>query len=103
LSLLFFISGFAIAQTNGILQLPDSYRTPLSDMAYDNNKQWRAASEEANPWRGGNKAVEIKPRIKAEFFPEYDYNTVDDPTTRSLLQNEFELERPRTNLFRYTF
>lgn len=101
--LLFFMSTAVFAQTHGIKQLPEIYRTPLSEMVYDNNKQWRTAPEEDNPWREGKKEPEITPRIKARFFPEYDYNTVDDTTTRSLLQNEYELERPRTNIFKYTF
>ena len=101
--LLFFISAAVFSQTSGITQLPDSYRTPLSDMTYDSNKEWRTPPEEDNPWRENQKELEIKPRIKASFFPEYDYNTVDDPTTRSLFQNEYELERPRTNIFKYTF
>ena len=101
--LLFFVSTAVLAQTNGITQLPESYRTPLSDMVYDDNDQWRTEPEEDNPWREGKKELEIKPRFKAQFFPEYDYDTMDDPTTRSLLQNEYELERPRTNIFKYTF
>lgn len=72
-------------------------------MAYDNNKLWRAEEQPENPWRDDQQEITIKPRIKAKFFPAYDYETADDPTTRSLLQNEFELERPRTNIFRYTF
>ncbi len=101
--LLFFVSTAVLAQANGITQLPESYRTPLSDMVYDDNDQWRTAPEEDNPWRENNKELEIKPRFKASFFPEYDYDTMDDPTTRSLLQNEYELERPRTNIFKYSF
>ena len=101
--LLFFISTTAFAAANGIISLPETYRTPLSDMTYDDNNEWRAEAEEDNPWREGQEGVTIKPRIKTEFFPEYDYNSVDDPTTRSLFQNEYELERPRTNIFKYTF
>lgn len=100
--LLFFISTAIFAAANGITNLPESYRTPLSDMTYDNNNEWRVEAEDDNPWRDG-KEVTIKPRIKTEFFPEYDYNTVDDPTTRSLFQNEYEIDRPRTNIFKYTF
>ena len=99
---LFFISVAVFAASNGITSLPESYRTPLSDMIYDNNNEWRAEPEEDNPWRE-DKEITIKPRIKTEFFPKYDYDTVDDPTTRSLFQNEYELERPRTNIFKYTF
>ena len=100
--LLFFMSATVFAAANGIVSLPESYRTPLSDMTYDDNNEWRVEAEEDNPWREGQE-VAIKPRIKTEFFPEYDYDTVDDPTTRSLFQNEYELDRPRTNIFKYTF
>ncbi len=105
--LLFFASAVVFAQSdnlaNGITKLPDSYRTPLSDMVYDDNNQWRAEPEEEYPWREGEEEPAIKPRIKTEFFPKYDYETEEDPTTRSLFQNEYELERPRTNIFKYTF
>lgn len=100
---LVFVSALAYAASNGLIKLPDTYRTPLSDMAVDDHKQWRAEPEEDNPWREQQEELIIKPRLKTEFFPKYDYNTVDDPTTRSLFQNEFELERPRTNIFKYTF
>ena len=101
--LLFFMSATVFAAANGIVSLPESYRTPLSDMTYDDNNEWRVEAEEDNPWREDKEEVTIKPRIKTEFFPEYDYDTVDDPTTRSLFQNEYELDRPRTNIFKYTF
>jgi len=101
--LLFFVSAVVFAKANGLVKLPDSYRTPLSDMVYDHNKEWRVEPEEDNPWREGEEELIIKPRLKAEFFPEWDYDTMDDPTTRSLFQNEYELERPRTNIFKYTF
>jgi hypothetical protein len=101
--LLLFVSAISIAATNGVIQLPETYRTPLSDMVYDNNKEWRAHPEEDNPWREGEEEPIIKPRLKTEFFPEVDYDTVDDPNTRSLFQNEDEIERPRTNIFKYTF
>jgi len=84
---LFFMSATVFAAANGIVSLPESYRTPLSDMTYDDNYDWRAGAEEDNPWREGKEEVTIKPRIKTEFFPEYDYATVDDPTTKSIFQN----------------
>jgi len=106
--LLFFMSttGFAqtdSTQTDSNVQLLESYRTPLSDMAYDNNKQWRTAAAEDNPWRENKREAIIKPRIKAEFFPKLNYDNVDNLETRSFLQNKHELERPRTNIFKYTF
>ena len=101
--LLLFVSAISIAATKEAVQLPETYRTPLSDMVYDNNKEWRAHPEEDNPWRENEEEPIIKPRLKTEFFPEVDYDTVADPNTRSLFQNEDELERPRTNIFKYTF
>jgi hypothetical protein len=100
--LLVLASAAVIAQTNGMLELPESYRTPLSDMVYDEQDSWRAAPAEDNPWREGTEPM-IQPRLRTEIFPEYDYDTVEDSTQRSLFQNEYELERPRTNIFRYTF
>lgn len=100
---LLFVSTAVIAATNGVVKLPDSYRTPLSDMVFDDNKEWRAQSKEDNPWREKKDESIIKPRLKTELFPAYDYDTVDDPNSRSLFQNEYELERPRTNIFKYTF
>ena len=100
--LLLFASTVVIAQTNGMLELPESYRTPLSDMVYEEQDSWRAAPAEDNPWREGEEST-IKPRLRTELFPAYDYDTVEDTTQRSLFQNEYELEKPRTNIFRYTF
>ncbi|PCI04792.1 MAG: hypothetical protein COB77_07560 [Gammaproteobacteria bacterium] len=97
------LSAATFAQTNGISTLPDQYRTPLSDLVFDDNKQWRVTTTQDNPWRAKEKNVVLTPRFKATLFPEYDYHSVDDPTTRSLFQNENELERPRTNIFQYTF
>ncbi|MFV2004415.1 MAG: hypothetical protein ACC650_04375 [Gammaproteobacteria bacterium] len=102
--LLFFVSAAVLATANGIIQLPESYRTPLSDMVHEHHQhEWRAESDEDNPWREGEEELIIKPRIRTEFFPKWDYDTMDDPTTRSLFQNEYEIERPRTNIFKYTF
>jgi hypothetical protein len=101
--LLFSISFVVFAATNGMIKLPESYRTPLSDMVYDEHQEWRTPPEDENPWRGDEEELIINPRLKTEFFPEWDYGEVDDPTTRSLFQNEYELERPRTNIFKYTF
>jgi len=39
--LLFFTSAAAYATANGIIQLPDTYRTPLSDLVQEGNKGWR--------------------------------------------------------------
>ena len=102
-SLLLLASAVVVAQTAIHTEVPELYRTPLSEMIYEGNTDWRAVPEEDNPWRENVEETTIKPRIKAEFFPKYDYKTPEDPTTRNLFQNENELERPRTNLFKYTF
>lgn len=102
-TLLLLVSAIVIAQTDLYTEIPESYRTPLSEMIYEGHTDWRAAPEEDNPWRENEEEIAIKPRIKPEFFPKYDYKTPEDPTTRSLFQNENELEKPRTNIFKYTF
>lgn len=105
--ILFFLASAMVAahadnMVYSITDLPESYRTPLSESLYNDN-QWRTKPEEDNPWRENKEEFEIKPRIKTELFPKYDYETIDNPNMRSLIQNEYELERPRTNIYRYTF
>jgi len=92
-----------LAQSNGYTELPESYRTPLSDMIYESHTDWRAATKEDNPWREKAEEQAIKPRIKTEFFPRPDYGTTEDQTNQNLFQNEYELEKPRTNIFKYSF
>ena len=87
----------------GTVKLPEFYRTPLSEIIADENPGWRAGPEPEYKWRQGQDEVQMKPGKEARLFPEYDYETKDDPSSRSLLQNEYELDRPRTNLFRYDF
>ena len=106
--LLFFVSAAVFAQA-GIVQLPDTYRTPLSDMVYQDLKEWRAEPEEDNPWRENGEEQLIKPRIKVEFFPQYNYDSlhyrdsIEDPVSNSLFENETEIQRPVSNVFQYTF
>ena len=106
--LLFFVSAAVFAQA-GIVQLPDTYRTPLSDMVYKDLKEWRAEPEEENPWRENGEEQLIKPRIKVEFFPQYNYDSlhyrdsIEDPVSNSLFENETEIQRPVSNVFQYTF
>jgi hypothetical protein len=103
LSLLLLASAMVFAQSNGYTELSESYRTPLSEMIYEGHTDWRAAPEEDNPWRQKEEEETIKPRIKAEFFPEPDYSTTEDPSSINLFQNEYEVEKPRTNIFKYSF
>ncbi|HEB82890.1 MAG TPA: hypothetical protein ENJ11_08505 [Gammaproteobacteria bacterium] len=100
---LLLVSSLVIAQSNGLLKLPEVYRTPLSDMAVQNNPEWRGEDAEDNPWRAEEEELIIKPRIKAEFFPKYNYDSVQDPNPGSLFQNEYELDKPVSNIFKYTF
>lgn len=106
--LLFFVSAAVFAQA-GIVQLPDTYRTPLSDMVYQDLKEWRAEPEDENPWRENGEEQLIKPRIKVEFFPQYNYDSlhyrdsIEDPVSNSLFENETEIQRPVSNVFQYNF
>ena len=87
----------------GSIKLPEFYRTPLSEVIADEDMGWRDEPEPEYKWRQGEDEVHMQPSKQARLFPQYDYDTADDPSSRSLLQNEYELERPRTNLFRYDF
>ncbi len=106
--LLFFFSAAVLAQA-GIIQLPETYRTPLSDMVYEDLDEWRAEPEDENPWREGEEDLTIKPRIKAELFPQYNYDSlyyrdsIEDPLSNIMFHNETEIERPVSNVFQYTF
>lgn len=72
-------------------------------MVYDDNKEWRAEPEEANPWRENEEELILQPRLKAEFFPKYNYDSVQNPESGSLFQNANEIDKPVSNIFKYTF
>ncbi len=101
--LLFFVSTTVYAAANGIIQLPETYRTPLSDMIHDGNKDWRAEPEQDNPWRENGEELIIKPRIKVELFPSYKPDSSGNPVSNSLFQNEDEIEKPASSIFQYTW
>ena len=101
--LLFFVSAVVIAQTNSISKLPESYRTPLSDMVYEDMKDWRSEPEEENPWRESDEEPLIKPRLRVDLFPRYNYDSLQNPVSDSLFQNENEIERPVSNILEYKF
>jgi len=86
-----------------MVELPDSYRTPLSDMVYEDTKEWRSEPEEENPWRENQEEALIKPRLKVDLFPRYNYESLQNPVSNSLFQNENELERPVSNILEYSF
>ena len=101
--ILFFASAAVFASANGITHLPEFYRTPLPDMVYDNNNEWRAAPDADNPWREDKEELIVKPGINAKLFPRYNYDSVENPNPGSLFQNENELDKPVSNIFKYTF
>jgi len=111
LLLLFFVSSVVIAQASGqaggqtsdMAQLPESYRTPLSDMVYQDMKPWRSEAKEDNPWREGEKQALIEPRIKLNLLPQYNYHSLENPMSDSLFQNENEIERPVSNILQLSF
>ncbi len=101
--LIFFFSAAVYATANGIINLPETYRTPLSDIVHDDHKDWRATSETDNPWRENSEELIIKPRIKVELFPSYTPDSSGNPVSNSLFQNEDEIEKPASNIFEYTW
>jgi hypothetical protein len=99
---LLFISAIVLADDNIIF--PPAYRTPLSDMVYDDHKEWRTGPEEQNPWREKEDKILFKPRTKAEFFPQYQYDRTRGDSQSDLFYNEgTQQERPVPNIFKYTF
>ncbi|VAW51687.1 hypothetical protein MNBD_GAMMA06-1903 [hydrothermal vent metagenome] len=91
------------AQAANLVELPETYRTPLFDMVYDDLTEWRAPPKEKNPWREGEEDLVVKPRIKLEFFPQYNYDSIETPISDSLFQNEYEIEKPAANILEYSF
>lgn len=101
--ILLFVSAVVFAQGNGLSKLPESYRTPLSDMVYDEQKDWRAQPEDENPWREADEEPLIKPRLRVDLFPKYNYDSLQNPVSDSLFQNENEIERPVSNILEFKF
>ena len=99
---LLLVSAIAIADSGALLDLPDSYRTPMSDVIYEEQTTWRAAPQEDNGWRRGDD-VAIDTRSRKEMWPAFDYTDRGDPTLGNMFMNENELARPKTNVFRYNF
>lgn len=96
------LSAVAIAD-NGGLVLPNSYRTPLSDLVYEQQPSWRAAPADDNAWRKNVAEMDSDGRFKAHLLPQYDYSEREDTTLRNRFMNEDELARPKTNIFKYNF
>ena len=103
LPLLLLLSAAAIAGSDGLLELPEHYRTPLSDVVYEEHTTWRATPEDDNGWRRGDDEMIQQGRLRREVLPQWDYEQRGDPTLGSTFMNERELARPKTNLFRLNF
>ena len=102
LPLLLLLSAAAIAGSDGLLELPEHYRSPLSDVVYEEHPTWRAAPEDDNGWRRGDDMIQ-QGRLRREVLPHWDYEQRSDPTLDNTFMNENELARPKTNLFRLNF
>ena len=103
LPLLLLLSAVAIAGSDGLLELPEHYRTPLSDVVYEEHTTWRATPEDDNGWRRGDDEMIQQGRLRREVLPQWDYEQRGDPTLGSTFMNERELAKPKTNLFRLNF
>jgi hypothetical protein len=96
------LSAVAIADNGGLI-LPNSYRTPLSDLVFEQQSSWRAAPKDDYAWRKGKAEEETSGRSRMQFLPQYDYSKREDPAMRNQFMNEDELARPKTNIFKYNF
>jgi len=97
------LSAVASAGSDGTIDLPEFYRTPLSDIVYEEQTTWRATPEDDNGWRKQDDELIQQGRLRKEILPEFDYQDRGDPTLGSTFMNERELARPKTNLFRMKF
>jgi hypothetical protein len=97
------LSAAASAGSDGMLDLPEFYRTPLSEVIYEEQTTWRATPEADNGWRTQDDGRIQQGRLRKEVLPEFDYQERGDPTLGSTFMNERELARPKTNVFRLKF
>ena len=100
---LLLLSAAAIAGSDGLLELPEHYRMPLSDIVYEEHTTWRATPEDDNGWRRGDGDLIHQGQLRKEVLPRWDYNDQRDRTLDNIFMNEGELARPKTNVFRYNF
>ena len=100
---LLLLSAAAIAGSDGLLELPEYYRSPLSDVIYEEHTTWRATPEDDNGWRRGDEDLIQQGRLRKQVLPEWDYDERSDPTLGNIFMNENELSRPKTNVFRLKF
>lgn len=99
---LLLLSAAAIAGSSGLLELPEYYRMPLSDIIYEEHTTWRAMPEDDNGWRKGDGHIHQGQRRK-EVLPRWDYDERRDPTLDNIFMNEGELAKPKTNVLRLNF
>ncbi|MGB5279376.1 MAG: hypothetical protein WBP02_19755 [Gammaproteobacteria bacterium] len=97
------LSAAVIAGSDGLIDLPEHYRTPLSEVIYEEQSTWRAQPEDDNGWRTSDDELIHQGRLRKEILPDFDYEQRNDPTLRNTFMNENELARPKTNLFRLNF
>ena len=100
---LMLLSAAAIAGSDGLLELPEHYRMPLSDVIYEEHTTWRATPEDDNGWRRGDGDLIHQGQRRKEVLPRWDYDEQRDRTLDNIFMNEGELARPKTNVFKYNF
>jgi len=100
---LLLLSAAAIAGSSGMLELPEHYRIPLSDVVYEEHTTWRATPEDDNGWRRGDDDLIHQGQRRREVLPRWDYDAQRDRTLDNIFMNEGELARPKTNVFRLKF
>ena len=100
---LMLLSAAAMAGSDGLLELPQYYRSPLSDVIYEEHTTWRATPEDDNGWRKQEDDLIQQGRLRKELLPQWDYEDRGDPTLGNIFMNENELARPKTNVFRLNF
>jgi hypothetical protein len=100
---LLLLSAAAVAGSDGLLELPDYYRMPLSDIIYEEHTTWRATPEDDNGWRKGDGDLIHQGQRRKEVLPRWDYDERRDPTLDNIFMNEGELAKPKTNVFRLNF
>ena len=100
---LILLSAAAIAGSDGLLELPEHYRIPLSEVVYEEHTTWRATLEDDNGWRRGDDDLILQGQRRKEVLPRWDYDERSDPTLGNIFMNERELAKPKTNVFRLNF
>ena len=100
---LLLLSAAAIAGSDGLLELPEHYRMPLSEVVYEEHTTWRATPEDDNGWRRGDGDLIHQGQRRKEVLPRWDYDEQRDRIFDNIFMNEGELVRSKTNVFRYNF